>query len=222
MQTTVRTHLVFDWNGTILDDAHVVIQALNHVLEGFGLPRTDAATYQRLYTRPVRRFYEQLFGREIDDREWGHVDELFHAGYQQALGDARLASDALEALARVEGGGHTQSLLSMYPHEGLVPLVDRFGIAERFARIDGLRGSGGGLKAPRLTAHLASLSHLRDADPERIVVIGDALDDAAAAAHVGARCVLYDGGSHPRAVLEATGMPVVSTLTEALSFAGID
>ena len=48
-----------------------------------------------------------------------------------------------------------------------------------------------------------------------MVVIGDALDDAAAAAHVGARCILYDGGSHLRdrleqacaAHLEATGTP---------------
>ena len=220
LPTTDRAHLVWDWNGTLFVDHHLVVDALNHVLDDVGLPRTDAATYQRLYTRPVHVFYERVFGRPIDTAEWERIDELFHAGYREALEHARLAVDAHDALARVEVGGHTQSLLSMYRHEDLVPLVDRFGIAERFARIDGLRGAGGGHKAPELEAHLAGLLHLAGADPDRIVVVGDALDDAAAATHVGARCVLYDGGSHPRRELEATGVPVVDSLTEALDVAG--
>jgi phosphoglycolate phosphatase-like HAD superfamily hydrolase len=215
-----RNHVVWDWNGTLFDDHHLVVDALNHVLDDVGLPPTDAATYQRLYTRPVHVFYERVFGRPIDDAEWVRVDELFHTGYKLALEHARLAVDAHQVLDRVEAGGHTQSLLSMYRHEELVPLVDRFGIAERFTLIDGLRGPGGGQKAPEMEAHLAGLVHLEGADPDRIVVIGDALDDAAAASHVGARCVLYDGGSHPRAELEATGVPVASTLTEALQVAG--
>lgn len=216
-----RAHVVWDWNGTLFDDHHLVVDALNHVLVELGLPPTDAATYQRLYTRPVHLFYERVFGRPIDELEWTRIDELFHVGYRVALEHADLAVDAHEVLDRVEAGGHTQSLLSMYRHEDLVPLVERFGITERFTHIDGLRGPGGGRKAPEMEAHLAGLIHLADADPERIVVVGDALDDAAAAAHVGARCVLYDGGSHLRAELEATGMPVASSLTSALDAAGL-
>jgi phosphoglycolate phosphatase-like HAD superfamily hydrolase len=53
-----------------------------------------------------------------------------------------------------------------------------------------------------------------------VLVIGDAKDDAVAAAHVGAACVLYDGGSHPRHELEETGFPVASSLTEAVALAG--
>ena len=52
-------------------------------------------------------------------------------------------------------------------------------------------------------------------DRDRTVVIGDAADDAVAAAHVGARAVLYTGGSHSRASLEAAGAPVVDSLAEA-------
>jgi phosphoglycolate phosphatase-like HAD superfamily hydrolase len=52
-----------------------------------------------------------------------------------------------------------------------------------------------------------------------VLVIGDAKDDAAAAAHVGAACVLYDGGSHPRHELEEMGLPVANSLTEALDLA---
>lgn len=47
-------------------------------------------------------------------------------------------------------------------------------------------------------------------------MIGDAADDAVAAKHVGALAVLYTGGSHSRASLEAVGVPVVDTLAEAV------
>jgi phosphoglycolate phosphatase-like HAD superfamily hydrolase len=54
-------------------------------------------------------------------------------------------------------------------------------------------------------------------NPERTVVIGDAADDALAARHVGARAVLYTGGSHSRTSLEDVGVPVVDTLAEAVA-----
>jgi phosphoglycolate phosphatase-like HAD superfamily hydrolase len=214
-------HVVWDWNGTLFDDQHLVIEGLNAVLDDAGMGRVDLATYQRLYTRPVKVFYERLFERPIDADEWAHLDEVYHAGYRAALHRAGLAEDVPDALAEVERAGASQSLLSMWRHEELVPLVDRLGIGEWFARVDGLRGPGGGLKAPHLEVHLEQLMAPETLDPSRVLVVGDALDDAAAAEHIGASCVLYDGGSHPRAELLAAGVPVASTLTEALERAGV-
>jgi phosphoglycolate phosphatase-like HAD superfamily hydrolase len=214
-------HVVWDWNGTLLADQELVVDALNAVLADRGLPPTDLVTYQRLYTRPVRRFYEQLFARPIDDAEWEHVDDVYHAGYAAALERARLADDALDALASIAGKGRTQSLLSMYRHDELVPLVTRLGVRDHFVRVDGLRGPGGGMKAPFLEAHLERIVHAAGDDPSKVLVVGDALDDAAAAAHVGTRCVLYDGGSHPRDELERAGVPVADSLTHALDLAGL-
>ncbi|MFU8839162.1 MAG: HAD family hydrolase [Nitriliruptoraceae bacterium] len=216
----MRPHIVWDWNGTLFDDQPMVIAGLNVALAAAGLPPTDQETYQRLYTRPVQVFYERLFGRPIEAGEWRVIDEAFHAGYREAIVDARLATDASDALQRAEEAGISQSLLSMYRHDDLLPLLDRFAIAGRFLRVDGLRGEGGGVKAPYLAAHLERVAAANGGTPAEVLVIGDAKDDAAAAAHVGAACVLYDGGSHPREELEDTGFPVASTLTEALELAG--
>ena len=213
----MSAHIVWDWNGTLFDDQHLVVGALNAVLDDVGLPRTDLSTYQRLYTRPVQRFYERLFGRPIDEDEWQRIDDVYHDGYRSTLYDARLTADAMIALETAGNGGASQSLLSMWRHVELVPLVDQLGIADRFVRIDGLRGGGGGNKAPFLEAHLQRA--VADRPAHQVVVIGDALDDAAAASHVGARCVLYDGGSHPREQLETTGVPVASSLTDAVELA---
>jgi phosphoglycolate phosphatase-like HAD superfamily hydrolase len=214
-------HVVWDWNGTLLADQELVVDALNAVLADRGLPATDLATYQRLYTRPVRRFYERLLDRRIDDAEWAHLDDVYHAGYAAALERVRLADDALDALEAIAGAGRTQSLLSMYRHDDLLPLVTRLGVHDHFVRVDGLRGPGGGLKAPHLEAHLERIVHTAGEDPSRVLIVGDALDDAAAAAHVGTRCVLYDGGSHPREELERAGVPVADSLTHALDIAGL-
>jgi phosphoglycolate phosphatase-like HAD superfamily hydrolase len=214
-------HVVWDWNGTLLDDQALVVEALNAVMADQGLPPTDLATYQRLYTRPVQVFYERLFGRAIEADEWDRLDDVYHDGYASALERAQLAVDAELALQQVREAGRSQSLLSMYRHESLVPLVQRLGIDDHFLRVDGLRGPGGGPKAPHLEAHLRRILPVTGADPAQILVVGDAIDDAVAAEHVGARCVLYDGGSHPREELETLGVPVVDTLTQALEVGGL-
>jgi phosphoglycolate phosphatase-like HAD superfamily hydrolase len=219
-------HVVWDWNGTLFDDQHLVLEGLNAVLADAGMPPTDLDTYRRLYTRPVRVFYERIFGRPIPDEEWDHLDEVYHAVYRDGLSRATLARDAEVALRAPRETGQSQSLLSMWRHHELVPLVTELGIDDHFVRVDGLGVDGagqgaGGAKAPHLEAHLRRVVHAAGDDPTRVLVVGDALDDAVAAAHVGARCVLYDGGSHPRAELETAGVPVASSLTEALERGGI-
>jgi phosphoglycolate phosphatase-like HAD superfamily hydrolase len=101
----------------------------------------------------------------------------------------------------------------MWRHDDLVALVERLGIGRYFVRVDGLRRSDGGGKAEHLVKHLAAL----ELEPAAVVLVGDSLDDLAAARAVGAGCVLYDGGSHHRHALEATGVPVVDSLTDALA-----
>lgn len=214
-------HVVWDWNGTIFDDQPLVLEALNAVLVAAGRAPVDLETFQRVYTRPVQAFYETLLGRSIEAEEWPHLDDIYHQGYRQGLDRMGLAHDARTALDLVAEAGVTQSLLSMYRHDDLVPLVARFDIGERFVRIDGLRGEGGGRKAPFLAAHLERIAATNGHGPDHVVVIGDAIDDAHAAAEVGVACVLYDGGSHPRTKLEACGVPVADSLVDAVAMSGL-
>jgi phosphoglycolate phosphatase-like HAD superfamily hydrolase len=121
----------------------------------------------------------------------------------------------VELLTGWTSAGHSQSILSMYGHQELLPLVRGLGIETHFIRVDGRTGPSGGSKAEHMVRHLGALAGT--VNPERTVVIGDAADDAVAARHAGARAVLYTGGSHSRASLEAAGVPVVDTLREAVA-----
>ncbi|GAB2630338.1 HAD-IA family hydrolase [Streptomyces capparidis] len=209
-------HIVWDWNGTLLHDTEAVIEATNAAFAELGLPPITLERYRELYCVPVPRFYERLMGRLPTADEWVVMDETFHRHYWARAEACGLAVGAAELLAARQVAGGTQSLCSLAPHTELLPLVRRYGIEQHFVRVDGRTGPSSAGKAEQMVRHLAELDGIA---PERTVVIGDALDDALAAAHVGAHAVLYSGGSHSRASLETAGVPVVDSLTEAVQVA---
>ncbi|MGI5455318.1 HAD family hydrolase [Streptomyces sp. CA-249302] len=206
-------HIVWDWNGTLFHDNDAIIGATNAAFGELGLEPITMERYRALYCVPVPKFYERLLGRLPTDAEWEVMDETFHRYYAAHRGRCGLTEGVADLLAGWRSAGRSQSILSMYVHDELVPLVRGFGIAEHFVRVDGRTGPSGGSKAEHMVRHLASLAAV---DPARTVVIGDAADDAVAALHVGARAVLYTGGSHSRASLEGVGVPVVDSLAEAV------
>jgi phosphoglycolate phosphatase-like HAD superfamily hydrolase len=209
-----QRHLVWDWNGTLLDDLTLVVAATNAVFANAGGPEIDADHHRRYFRRPIADYYAEVLGRPVDDREFDQLNKVFHDAYEAAL-PCPLTADA-EAALRVWPG--TQSLLSMWFHEELLAAVEGYGLTGLFARIDGMRRpvSGAPLhKAPHLAAHLAALR----LDGAPVVLIGDTVDDAHAAADAGAACVLYTGGFTSADQLFATGVPVVDTLLEAVALA---
>ncbi|MFE2149687.1 HAD family hydrolase [Streptomyces lavendulae] len=211
-------HIVWDWNGTLLHDIDAVIVATNASFAEFGFAPITLETYRDLYVVPVPKFYERLMGRLPTEEEWLVMDETFHRHYWAAADDAGLAEGALELLRGWQADGLTQSLLSLAPHEKLLPLVRTHGIDGHFLRVDGRTGPSHTTKAGHLVRHMAAMESA-GVTAGRTVLIGDAVDDALAAAHVGARAVLYTGGSHSRTSLEAAGVPVVNTLAEAVATA---
>ncbi len=206
-------HLVWDWNGTLLDDLTLVVAATNASLASVGGPVITADEHRRDFRRPISAYYAMVLGRAVDQEEFAALDKAFHVAYNEGLTACALASDALSALAGWTG---TQSLLSMWFHDELVPAVARYGLDRYFLRVDGLRALvGGGPKAPHLAAHLDAIGA---AGPD-CVLIGDSVDDAEAATAVGARVVLYTGGFTDRERLRATGHPVADSLAEAVLLA---
>jgi phosphoglycolate phosphatase-like HAD superfamily hydrolase len=208
-------HLVWDWNSTLFHDMDAIIAATNASFALLGLPPMTLERYRELYCVPVPKFYEKVTGRVPDPAEWVLLDDAFQRAYTAHSALCELARGADELLRGWQREGGTQSLLSLTEHESLMPFVRRFGIEERFVRVDGRVGPPGGGKAEHLVRHLDALRR----DPDEVVLIGDAADDAAAALQVGARAVLYSGGSHARASLEQVGVPVVDSLADAVALA---
>jgi phosphoglycolate phosphatase-like HAD superfamily hydrolase len=204
-------HLVWDWNGTLLNDLDIVVAATNTAFLKAGGQAITADHHRRRFRRPIIEFYSESLGRELLETEFVELDEAFHQSYLDSLPGVTLTIDARDAIAAWAG---TQSLLSMWFHHELVPAVTRFGL--EFLRVDGLRDPlNGTYKADHLRNHLAELG-LAGQD---VVLIGDSVDDADAALAVGARCVLYSGGFTHEENLGVCGVPVARTLVEAVALA---
>lgn len=206
-------HLVWDWNGTLLDDLKLVVDATNVCLATVGGPVITADEHRRDFRRPILDYYAHVLERPVDQVEFQLLDDAFHNAYRRGMAELRLAPDALAAMAKWPG---TQSLLSMFFHDELLVEVERHGLGAHLVRVDGLPGAvGGHRKAAYLERHLAALA----LDATEVVLIGDSVDDGDAARSVGAAAVLYAGGFTDPALLRATGLPVAHSLLEAVELA---
>jgi phosphoglycolate phosphatase-like HAD superfamily hydrolase len=207
-------HIVWDWNGTILDDNDAVVRAVNRVCAEFGRAPIDLDFWRATYRRPLTECYTDLLGKPVTAQDWALIDRIYHDEYHGLLDTCRLATGVPDELRRWQADGRGQSLLSMWFHQQLVSLVAEYALTDLFARIDGLRDIvGGGSKTEHLVQHLAA-QELNAAD---VLVIGDVTDDADAAAQVGARCVLVTTGVMNRATLATRGVPVVDSIAEAFA-----
>ncbi|MEO7126900.1 MAG: HAD hydrolase-like protein [Nakamurella sp.] len=208
-------HIIWDWNGTLFHDIDAVVGATNVIFQQYHLDPLTPDVFRASYTRPIWVAYEQLLGRPLREGEWERLDNGYHEQYHELMKQCDLDSTARAALGEWQASGGTQSLLSMWWHDRLVPTIHDYHIDPYFDRVDGLRGAGGGPKAEHMAAHIQALG----IDAKDVLVIGDTVDDADAARDVGARAVVYTGGTSSRAALEATGVPVVDRLTDALGYA---
>lgn len=206
------THIVWDWNGTLVNDHDIVVDSVNAVMRAFDCKPITADDYRTHYQRPVRLLYERFLGSRVDDEDWRRINTAFLAHYQSELANIPLAPRAADALAHFAERGHTQSLLSMFRSDLLVQEVGRFRIGHWFQRIDGNNGAADAPKAEPLAHHLASLN----VRPQDAALIADTEDDAFAAQHVGARVVLVSGTQHHER-LTATGAPVVDSISDAVA-----
>jgi phosphoglycolate phosphatase-like HAD superfamily hydrolase len=211
------SHVIWDWNGTLLDDVGAVLEATTVAFGQAGIRvEVTGEIYRRSFTRPIRLFYERLLGRPIAHAEWVELDRAFHAEYGRLEERCALAAGAREVLDEIQERGWTQSVCSMLPEEYLIPAVERQGIAGHFVRIDGLRGAErGGAKLENLIAHLDHLG----VSLSRTVMVGDTVDDATAARGAGIACILLDSGAglHDSQVLRRAGVPVAAGVPQALA-----
>jgi len=209
----MRYHVVWDWNGTIFDDAELIMSVTNANFRNAGLGPISREKFQAAYRRPVRDFYQDLAGVALSDELWNELNQWFHEEYARRAADVRLAQGVEDAFAFVVAQKWTQSLLSMYPEDGLMEFVDVHKLRPVFSRIDGTRNNTSWRsKVEYLASHVEAVG----VEPQAVVVVGDTHDDIDAARHVGARAILYDGGLHSRHIIYDTHDVVAHNMDEVI------
>jgi len=102
-------YVLWDWNGTLLDDTDAAIGALNAVLRRRGLPAVSRAWYRAHFAFPVRPVYAAC-GIDLAHEDWDALAQEYHDAY--AALPKRLNAEARTALSRVRSAGGGQSIIS--------------------------------------------------------------------------------------------------------------
>ena len=50
-------HVIWDWNGTIIDDAYLCVEVMNQVLKNRDLPLINISSYRKNFCFPVKKYY---------------------------------------------------------------------------------------------------------------------------------------------------------------------
>jgi phosphoglycolate phosphatase len=204
-------HIVWDWNGTLLDDVGLAVEVMNGMLGRRGMPLLTTASYREVFDFPVRDYYVRL-GFDFAAESWDAVASEFIAGYNARWRECRLQEGAQAALERVAAAEVGQSLLSATHQEMLEAHIAHYGVAERFDQSLGVSN----YNAQGKEAHGRRWMAERAFDPSSVLLIGDTVHDRVVAREMGADCVLVAHGHQPRAKLERCGVPVYGSLGELL------
>lgn len=205
-------HVIWDWNGTLVDDVSATLAAINRMLSARGLPSLEVARYREVFDFPVRRYYERL-GFDFDRERFEYTCDEYFTHYGQLWPACQLRAGAREALARTSALGLSHSVLSATEHSMLRAQAEHHQLHEL---IDAWIGVDDTLARGKLAEGRAWLAR-QALDPAQVVLVGDTLHDLEVARELGVECVLLEGGHHSSERLRASGAHVCSELSEVLA-----
>ncbi len=210
------THVIWDFNGTVLRDMEVGIRATNRMLAARGLATiADLEAYRAIFGFPVEAYYRRVgFDMEREDYKTVLAPEWV-AYYNEYSKQAPLFDGVAPLCAALRAVGVHQSILSASEKEMMLAQLQERGAQDWF---DEIWGTG--------TIHAVGKLGLADAwraaHPDaRAVLLGDTDHDFAVAMRLGADCILVADGHQPAAKLSLCACPVVPDLFAAAAMLGL-
>ncbi|MCF8230205.1 MAG: HAD family hydrolase [Bacteroidales bacterium] len=201
--------ILWDYNGTILDDADLCVQSMNTLLKKRGLPLLSLSRYQEIFTFPVKDYYEKA-GFDLINENFNIPATEFIEIYKRQFHDVGIFKNIQNILQQFKDSGFRQFILSAMKKEQLIESVYRQKVDVFFEEILGIDDHYANGKE-----HLAkSLLDRKQLVPEQICIIGDTLHDHEIAAAIGCECILFSGGHQSRKRLKASGRKVIENIEE--------
>ena len=189
-------HVIWDWNGTLLDDVAYSVAIVNGLLARNRLPVMDLARYREIFDFPVRAYYARAGFDLSGEGAFERLGREWMDAYEAQRLTCHLHLGARELLADLHARDLTQSILSAYPRVSLEGIVSHFGLARYFVRLLGLEDIYAHSKLELGRRWLGELGVPRS----QVLLVGDTLHDLDVAQALGIDCVLVAHGhqSAPR------------------------
>jgi phosphoglycolate phosphatase len=206
-------HVIWDFNGTLLDDVDCCVATLNTLLDERKLARVTRADYLARFGFPVENFYRAL-GFDFARESFDIVSSTFISRYDERIELAAPHAGAELALAENRRRSIGQSVVSAMEQRMLDRLLLRYGLARHMTHVRGLDHHNATSKVELGLA----LRHELGVLPEQLLLVGDTLHDYETAAAIGCQCLLYAGGHQSAERLARSGARLIASLAEVAAF----
>ncbi len=207
----VLKHIVWDWNGTILNDALGSAKAIDDMIRKRNLGTVSLEQYREKIVFPVINLYYDS-GFDLEKEDYQTICNEYIANYLKYTSEASLHQDAEFALGEFRNKGLMQHIVSASDKNILKKQVNEYGIGSYFTNILGQDNN----RADSKVNLAEQLIELIGCKPEEMLFIGDTIHDYEVANEVGFHCALVSNGHCSVERLKKTGSPVYSSLTELI------
>ena len=181
--------VIWDWNGTLLNDVEYCLNILNNLLIINQLKPLTLEQYRNIFTFPVRDYYQKA-GFDFSKKSFEELGKIFMNFYEINKYSLSLFNGVIEVLKYFESIKIEQYLLSAYKQDKLEDFVEFFNIKKYFKKIkghDNIYATG--------KTHLGiELRKEINYSREEIVLIGDSLHDYEVAELIDGEAILISNG----------------------------
>lgn len=207
---------LFDLDGTLVDSASDIAEAVNRLLDDEGLPRAPEALIRTWIGEGATALLATALRHAGSSRPVEELMPRFMVHYGDCLLlQPRLYPSVAETLDALVAMGVPLAVCTNKPEPYAAPLIEHMGIADRFQRVV----AAGTLSERK--PHPLPLLHLADAlgaPPDRCLMVGDSETDFLAARAAGVPVVLVSYGYRRHFDLHAAGaLAVIDHFDELLS-----
>ena len=199
--------VLFDLDGTLVDSAADIAEALNDLLAEEGRTSYDLAAVKRMVGEGVVRLVEKAFGEAAGA---GARAERFMELYTPR--SARLTvpvAGAFQALDHFKSLGVPLAVCTNKPDDAAREVLENFGLLPYFREVIG--GTSGLPRKPDPASLLEAARRL-GAKPADTLMVGDSLPDVSAARAAGMRVMVVDSGYGEVAAADLGADVILETL----------
>jgi len=201
--------IIWDWNGTIVDDAFVFIKIMNSFLKERNLPLISLKDYQRFFVFPVKNYYISL-GFDFTKESFETLSYEFIAEYKKAMFSPVLVNGVSSLISALNKEKITQAIVSAQENSLLKKAVNYYKLNKNFVCVQGTDNYKAMGKID--IAQKVFSAHFKGS--KKTILIGDTEHDAEVAKALFIDCCLVSYGHSSKERLKKTGFPVVDSISE--------
>lgn len=184
-----KEHIIWDWNGTLLDDVAHAVMVVNSLLQEHQLPLIDRDQYRQIFDFPVLKYYLKL-GFNFEKEAFESLCHKFVDRFMSGAKELPLIAGTKSVLLQLHEEKRMQSVLSATDQINLDSMIHHFELQEIFRFVFGIENKFAGSKIER--GH--ELIKNSQIPISKTVIIGDTLHDLEVARALGIDAVLISHG----------------------------